>query len=1014
MKQAFVITVVATVALAAVMFMLPAAPEAAPDLLRARTEAVPEPPRSVKDSIVDLGSASGTELYTPSMGEAVIDGKPVPWPRYHLWLGQFAPDARDATRFCVSDIRIAANREPRTEADLANLVWIPEGMPIAGKGAEMLRLIEAAALGLRAARADLVGGRDLETAERIELMQEVRLRFHDVADPKRRGELHTPALTLHLEKGSVVRASTEQSLRFESPEGRVAGAGFDGDPRTGAFTLLRDIEGVIANVGLLGLKGEPVTVQAAGPLRYEPAAPPEALAPAPAAPAKGFPGDPLKSGGTVVVEGGVTIRQGLSVISGKTLRIRAGDTPVRVLHLVLEGDVEAHAPQGDFFGGVLTYDGTMAGAARLTVSGPGVRARWRNGARIFPGAARDGDLEIATPGTVVLSPVDAADEVPRKLEIGPEVLLTGPQVRAEGKHLVLDLVRVASNKEGADPAKDSTVYPSRIVLDGGFRGESPEARFAGDSFTYSRSFGADGRPAEDRILLERDATLRYVLAAAPASGTEPDPAAADPESKPSAKAEGRALLANPGAFTVAARDLIELVRDPARQRPIEARARGRVVARRLGAGGDEDLLARIAAEEVDLTVLETFVPVQRESGTRYVTKRSLSRALARGAVAFQVPGRIDGEGGSLELDPTIEDADFRGADGRPARATLVDQDGLPQKVAAPRIHFRGASRKLVCEGRTDAELMLAPFMLDAPPGTPPVPTRVGTDGLTLDFVEVEDQGRRRLRVQEARAAGHIEARQDGGGLVLAEKLRFDLGQKHAVLDGAPARIEMVRVIDGHRCLEHIQSPHLTLLGEQALVDGPLEARLHATLGKLALKLDQAPDSGPAVSPEAPKPAPSPLDITASGDLLLTRESIQLHGPATVLQGDPKAGGFRLDGRKATLFLVPADALAAATNPDPTAPPPASPSKALDVARAVVEGEVRYVSADLEAEGDVMEFDRVSRRLLLYGEDGRPSYLTHRGLNLLRHPRPAHVLDFSDPAKPPIYESLDRPLRPAGH
>ncbi|MAG58065.1 MAG: hypothetical protein CMJ83_17400 [Planctomycetes bacterium] len=954
-----------------------------PDLLRRKTGDAALGPRKSSGDAVDFDNARGSDIYSPQVRtKTLANDEEVSWTALHVWCGQF--DAEEGERFQFKDLRVLANPAPKSKVDVAAHLVVPAELPASAIGDHLLRAIETDATGLRAGTAVFIGGRDLATARRIELGDGVTAWLADPADKTRRVKIESTTLVAEVEDGEIVRGTTDDVVTITAAEGVVSGSGLILDVKTGEIVLEKDINGTLRNLSFVGRNGPEAKIVASGPLRYRPA-------------------DPIKKGknfsraGELTLVGDIVLTQGTYELRGQRFAIttnRPGAAKT-VQGFVLEDAVSALLPQGTFFGDRITYTaGKQKGGAKLVLDGAPVRAVLADAGRMLPGVGAKGDLTLTTDGTIVFDRMDADDAI-REVVVGPQIAITGQDTHVDAEMLKLFLHRVTSNRAGANDG-DRDTFPARIELTGGVRGNGPTGSFSGRQLIYTRSFDDLGRPMEDRVLITGSPHIVYLPAQKTKAGKKlPDPKAT------SSNGDVDSVLGSTGPLSIDARDSLLVVTHPLNDKPTRAEARGAVVVTRFDRDDPSRINGRLEGKEVDLDLVETFRADIGGGGADvgFLTSRRVKKAAARGNIILVVPERFRGEGDTLSYDGRTGDLTLvRTTPGKPASAVITDTSNRKQTLRAPTIAYRRHAKSIEARGGAQATLMVPPLAYGTGLDRTPVETKVSADSVTAWFHDVVvGKEKTARRIQELAAEGSVDVQQGTSAGLKCSYLRLDAEQEETLIRGTPARLDWKRIQGKSDYPEWIVAPAITLTGGKALLLGPVEARFHSESGKLAMRVGDASRSKRG-APAADRKL-VPIDITAAKDLYLSEERVQARGPTTIIQGDPAVDGFRLEGARVVLFLVPGDPGTQARRRDRV--------RTLEVVRTVVETGAKFRSPDLAADGDVLEFDDREKVITLYSWTGNAD-LTWRGRHHTQRPR--FDLDLSDPDNPIVISVLKPPSR----
>jgi len=948
-----------------------------PDLRRAENGRNPRVVKPPSNDPVKLQGAHGTDVYAPRSAKAVIDGEEITYGTVLMWCRGF--DAVSEERFEVRDVRLIANPKPKTKDDVARHVVVPRDTRPAHIGELLLDAMkEKKALGVHAQGAVFEGGRDLDTARRIFLKDGVVVYVVDPEDRTRTGEIHSETLELEVEQGHVVRGITKDKVTVQTAEGTIHGIGFSFEPATGVFRIESNISGQLVDLTLLGRRGPPATFTAGGPLLYEPRNPKSDR-------------KSLRPAGAFQLNKDVVIKQGDFEVRGQKMHLTTGATRSELRGFVLEGDVSATTAEGTFAGGRITWATGPDGQATLTLGGGPIVATLANAGRALPGIGGRGDLEVSTDGTIVFNGLDRPEDVERTVTIGPEVVLQGKDgVRIDARMMSLHLLHVARNSASSDAAT-TKLYPIRIRLDGKVRGRGPSGSFSCRLLAYERTYD-DHRPVLDRIELSGAPELLYVTARQGA----PPPAPPVVE-----KTKFGDLLSGDGPLRIQADERLELRLDPLRVRPMIAEARGGVRVRRFDGAEPDQERGRLHAGEVDLEIEEVHSPDLTAPVIRFAGNRRVRQVVARKNVQVLVPDQLRGDGDLLTWQDDAGDLQLDRHGDRPAVVVVTDGQGREQTLRAPRLLYRRAGSSIHASGGVSADVRVPAISYGRGRTHDTVETHVTADTVTAWLKSHAAAGTEASSspnandVIELLAAGAVVVAQESGAGVKCEHMRIDLIREETIVRGSPARLDLIHVGDDGTYKEWVQAPSIAVTGGNALLTGPVSARLHARRKDVAMNVGSKTQdaAGPLL----------PVDITAGEDLFISEERIQARGGkpggTIVEQGDPAVDGFRLTSERVLLLLGQTS----------TSRPPEGGGglEGLDVRRAVITGNVTFKSPDIAATGDALEFSNREKIVMLYAHE-KNATLTWRNDHQL--PRPRFDLELSDPDNPRIISSLPPPRR----
>lgn len=935
-----------------------------PNSQRPRTDgdmpAVVKPPEK---GPVEVSGAHGTNVFTPRSESALLDdGEEVPYGALLVWCARF--DALADDKFRVEDVRVIMNDKPKSRADLDAHVVIPRQVRPERIGDLLSDAMGRQASGLRAATALFEGGRDLETARKISMQGGVTIHLRDPDDPDRTGTIECGAMLLELDHGRVIQGSTDERVTITTSTGVIRGRGLSFVAETGVLRIEHDISGDLADLKLLDRKNQPARLTAKGPLVYLPKDASDDRA-------------ALRPVGAFQIENDVLIEQGAYAMGGQKLTAHTRKGRSAIEGLDIEGSVTARTPEGTFSGDHITWTQATPGEAMLVLAGKPIKATIKDAARALPGIGAEGDLDLSTDSEIVFEGLGRPEGEDRKITIGPAVTMTsGDDTRVHTRMIELFLRHVPSNRA---TAMGTELYPVRIVLEGNVRGQGPTGSFRCGTLEYERTIAANGRPTRDRITLTDGPVLRYL----------PSPAAPGAEATDGGRA--RNLLSGSGPLHIRADKTVAVTLDPLRTGPIEAEARGAVRVTRFDAKTPDLERGRLHAEEVDLLLVERFAPDLDAVGVSVKSTRRVSRAAARRDVRLLILDRLQGDGDTLTWDGDAGDLRLMRPVGKPAVVIVTDRKGRKQILRAPSLVYRQAVRLVEATGGVRATVHVPLLAYGPGRSRDPVDTEVRADTVAA-WLDTDGEGG---RVTELVAKGKVTATQSSGTGMVCEHLRVDLVRDETVVQGSPARLDLVRIDGERRLKEWLIATTMVSTNGEALLGGPVRARLHSEPKGLAMNI--AGEKREA----AHAAALIPIDIVAAQDLCLTEDRVQARGPAVVTQGDPKKDGFKLNGKRIVLFLDKTEA------GSETSPKRAEVLRTLNVARAVIEGAVEFVSPELEGKGDVIEFDRLEKVITLYRHEGNASLLWKDRWQV---PRPRFDLHLQDPDNPRVISTLSPPDR----
>jgi len=916
-------------------------------------------------SPLELSGAQGTNVYTPRSDTVLLDdGSEVSYPALLVWCGRF--DAVTDETFRVQDVRILLNEKPRSKSDLEAHVTVPLQIPAERIGDVLLEAMGKRASGITARKATFKGGRDLETSREVALEDGVVIHLHDAGDPDRNGQIRCQSMMVELNEGRLVRGYTDGEVRISTSAGTLQAHGMSFVAATGVVRIEREIVGELRDLSLIQRDGAPVKVRARGPLVYTPKDQ-DAVQPA------------LKPVGTFLLQNDIVVEHDQYRFQGQNMTLVTREGRSGIASFVLEDGVSVAIPKGTFTGSRATFTQGDPGSARLVVQGPPVKATISGGSLMLPGMGGTGDLAVSTDGDLVVEGMDLPEGEAREILLGPSVSITSTDgTRVSAESMTVALRHLPSNR-ATDKEGHKTLTPERVKLEGLVRGDGPRGSLRCQVFLYERKFHPSGRVTRDVVTMTRGALLKYVPSVEPGEATSG-----------SARAISRhSLLAGDGALEIRAEDELRLELDPMRTGPIKTSGRGTVRVCRFDRKDRSKERGVLIAEEVDLVLSEEFAPDLDSVEVRIRSMRRVRRAAARRDVHVTVPGSLKGEGDVLTWDGDSGELLLMRLVGEPATATLTDSKGREQRINATRLRYMSRARTVQGSGGVSAVIEAPPFSYGSGSSSETVSTEVAAESVTA-WLQGDGGG-----ASEVIARGEVVARQGKSAGVTATELRLDLVQDNAVLEGAPARIAVTRAEGTQALDEWVQAPTIVVTNGEALLTGPVSARLHAPR-RMALNIaatDKSKDDAPA--------GLLPVQLEARKDLLLTRDRIQARGPASVRQGDPGNGGFSLRGERIVLFLVDESGEEQVSARDRRF------LRSLDVARAVVEGETEFQSQEIHAKGDVIEFDREDKAIILYRLTGNAS-LKWQGTDQI--PRPRFDLNLKDPDNPRLISTLSPPKR----
>lgn len=919
---------------------------------------------------VEVAGAHGTNVFTPRPETVTLDdGAEVTYGALLVWCASF--HAITDEKFRVEDVRVLRNDKPKTRADLDSHVVVPQRMRPEHIGDLLSDAMGGKATGLRATTAIFSGGRNLQTAHTITMQDGVTIDLFDPADPKRTGKIECSSLLLELDNGTVVRGSTEDKVVITTSSGVIRGRGLSFVTETGILRIEQEISGDLTDLALVDRKGPPATVTAKGPLIYQPQ---DASMDRAA----------LRPAGSFTMENDISIVQGEYALKGRKLEVRTRRGRSSVVSFDLLGAVSAETPQGTFQGERVTWTRPEPGAAKLVLEGAPITATLKDAARALPGIGAQGDLDISTDGTIVFTGIDRPKGEDRKIAIGPVVAMTGRDgARVDSRTVELLVRHVASNRAGAVDG-DSELYPVRVVLAGDVRGQGPSGSFSCGTLEYQRTIDAKGRPTKDRVRLIDGPVLRYVPTAATVSEVQ----APDPQ-------RVKDLLSGPGPLHIRADKTLVITLDPMRTGPIEAEARGAVRVQRFDSKSTDLERGRLHAEEVDLVLVERFSPDLESVGVRMKSTRRVRHAAARRDVHVSIPDRIQGDGDVLTWDGEAGDLRLMRPIKKPAVVVVTDRKGRKQVIRAPNLLYRQSARLVEATGGVRATVRIPLIAYGTGRSSESIDTDIAARSVTA-WLEAEGKGG---SVTELMAQGAVVVKQAADAGIVCDHIRLDLVRDESIVRGSPARLDFIRLDDARRLKEWVIAPTMVVTDGEALLSGPVKARLHSKSKGIAMNVagERRASSQTATL--------VPVDIAAEGDLYLSQDRIQARGPATVTQGDHEKDGFKLtsngDQSRIVLFLeksAPAGEAATGRN---------EILRKLDVTRAIVEGAVEFVSPDLQALGDVIEFDRDEKVITLYRHKGGARLFWQGQWQV---DRPRFDLHLKDPDNPRVISTLTPPVR----
>lgn len=750
-KQAFGIALAATVLLAGVLLWLS----------NSNTDVDKRPvrPRSGGGDLFDPRSAAGRDIFVPEIATASLDGEELSWPGVLFWCGSLEPG--EDMRISIERLRVLVNPKPRTRADLARLVTVPDDVAPTAIGAELDRLIRAEHSGLVADHAVFLGGHTLQTVRQMELHGNAFV-ARRLAGALERELIRGSDLSLDFDKGELLRARSSAATSLEGPIFSLTAEGLNLDARNGALVLSRKVVGTAAQPLLDPQATAPFTFRSEGALKFTPNAAPNESA-------------WFRSGGLLECGGGIEAQEASASLRAERMDLRFSGAPLALESLDLHGTVDAQLPLFHARGDRLQI---AAHSESVSAEGAPLALRWTD----LSGALRI----LETEGRIDVGPADATGA--RTLSAPGSTQLGGPDLSFRGRQTTVLLRSDSADSSLAAGTSASGLQPQRIHSKSPVGRQGP-CEFSAAELLFER--GSNGTPDMLRLEGEPRVLLRI-------------PAGAQNTALWLSNTDNSSLV-----VVIEASERIELVADPLRIGATRISAQGRVRLRVHAREEQGAVLARLLSEKLELTVQWLHTPAL-STPSRFSSRLELQRIALNGDVAVE-RGLLEAHGDALLLDLQARTASLQG---NPALVRMKSAAGVTQHCSAPAFRGELLGRLLCCDAPWNGSLFLP--LLTREPTTRHVPTTVSAGNARLHFGATGD-----FALESMEAAGAVSLQQEQGGAATCTALQWLVEPARLAAQGS-VHLALSRE---HGPAETITAPTVEWFSNGLQATGPVEALL---------------------------------------------------------------------------------------------------------------------------------------------------------------------------------------------
>ncbi len=888
--------------------------------------------------IMDPTNAVAQMAFVRASDTAVIDGKTISFPA--LYLAADRSEANAAGEIVVTLMTFLTNPRPRSAAEIRKLLTVDESLH-AEAAMKRVRSAFGATPGFEAGTATLHAretARKLTDITGMSLRDGVRVWLADPSDPDEDFLLVAEDAELTCESGVPVKLTTRGRVEITRPksgDASVVGVGLIMDLREGTLLLERDILITLRSLVRGKPLSVPVVMQAGGPLILTPERTGTASRPKDAR--RVF----KLSSGVAQIGGGATLTQGATVAKSAMATLELSRGRADASTATMEGNVSYESgpwaataqrlrAEPSPMGTKATLEPTLGGVVVLKVTG---------GASLVPRATKaQGDLIVTSKGSVVVTPVAKlpdGQDVPavsiHEVRAGPDVVMTAATDRITAKELRIWFGDVAIPSAAVDPKIDP---PRRRVPVRAYatmaQGETDGYFLRAREWYVRRTFDPDGVPLQDRLTFKGD--YEVVM-------KDVSTAKFDPSEMPGGARNALLLKPAPGdRLILTGGGTLDLLRAPLENAPSTFNATDNVEARLESTlGGPPRVL--LTAHAIDALV--TPVVVSTPQGNQIV-HRLESLAAVRN-VALAVDGGIRARGYRLKYDPSIDELELVGSNATDrARIEVSPKEGAIQGVRAQSMVWQGKVARLIASGNVEGELMMVrlPWADDIGKG-PAVRSFLQSDKISvlLDPSKIKTTGFDPLSIH---AEGRVRLEQPDR-IVNCTVFDFDPRTRSGTVLGRPVTYEVTRAMAGGPGKDFVSTALLVFDRGSAIAQGPVHGVFHADRRQTAFSLPQSSSNLPS-APIAPASL-TPMVLACRGPITVSPDRITLTERVEVTQGDPNRDGYHVEADYVMFEL-------------------ASVATTTEVAFAVLQGSVIYVSKELEGRGDVMVLDRARKTATL--------------------------------------------------
>ena len=951
--------------------------------------------RGEDDDPTSLVATRAKRLFVAREREIDVAGETVTVPGRYYFVEQVEKDDRDAFR--AHGLVVFANPRPKTRAELDDVLRVTTT-----DGADAQRAaLEAADVGttLWAGRARLIGGSTLQTTDKADLDQGVRMRWF-----RRRGarpyELNGDAMQLRFEDDRIVDLESRGRVRLDGPDLRIEGENLVIDSTTGAIAIDQADARITfdskskseseskstASSSSSRDRRRPMTLTAEERFRFTPDETPMSTKRDLLALMTLGPGKIDVTGGARLGWSGWT----LNAARGEILIVEGPPEPTPTTNNPTDPKASPEASpkkprsrlivrRAEFFGdivlategGEIRGDHAIAtrhedGVTEVQVDGRIVVVDWW-GTKDRTAPPR---LHVEAPGPLVLKrPSTLGDEV-----LEAEATMAGRVVMdldggkskdgrtLAGDMLLLRFARRKSDRVGDDPNR-TIVDLRRGKLEGNARLESKTEDLIAPVVHLERRFDDTGRL--DREVFWTDGPTTFTT-----------------------RSTGKDDVVTETQVTGKTSLLLDRATSPLADSYLEVK-------------GDAHLIRRLGRRVVDDIHADQGRVDFRPSGRR-------GRWIAGG---FHLIGSVRGKTDRLR-GIEADDVVARRNDGKvtvtgtPARLSWHDHRDRERRFVGRTLVVDEAARRLVAEGDVDATLRFPDLDLwqsdsatalleetfDDPTPTAEVEWRLRARKVDIDFtVEVDQEkddaastinaanpadkpssGKRRRRLIHFDAEGDVRLENPNRKLY-AERIQYDFRTQTGRMTGgsSPVTARFTRRYRGQDFEDQLTSTNVTFSPDFVLLEGPNRVRIHIERAR----------SVEATALRAP--TLEPVELDCDGELLLKNDFMSLERRCRLLRGDAARDGIELFCDRATVRMKARPAPTKPTSPDKAA---ASRGRGILAAVGSIDridgfGGVRFRTGTLRGRGDVINYDLTQKKIYLSGTRGAPCEMTLGGLRV---------------------------------